>query len=93
MILSSRGRQVAWRTTEFVLWVAGLLLVIPPIPSVDRQTLQLWPRVAPGVILFGVSRLLAVRRGEPAVWPILEWLAFVVFAYGVHEAFLVCSRT
>ena len=60
---------------DTVLLFAGVLLLIPPIPSERKQPLPLFPSVLPGLIVLAIHHVLNWRRGRDTWYSVIIKMA------------------
>ena len=86
----TRRERIGWLVnvlTEHVFLLLALVILIPPVRSIEGQTFDAWYRVFPIMSAFLLlSRGCAIRRGDESwVGVALKLLVFVAFGVALRE--------
>jgi len=78
------------RSFENVLFVAALLLSLPPMPSDEAFPPHFFPGRLIAPTLFFISKILATKRGaEHPVLALFQSIVFLVYGIGVYWVSLI----
>ena len=56
--------RVAGFVADHFLFAVAMVLLIPPVPSMEGQTYNFWKIIIPMTVVLGGSRFIAIRQGN-----------------------------